>query len=58
MTTDPSSPALTPGDHIERLRAMAFDHGETWDLSDNDQAAIRWALFKLTEPEKQEEEKL
>jgi hypothetical protein len=37
---------------------MAFDHGETWDLSDNDQAAIRWALFKLTEPEKQEEEKL
>jgi hypothetical protein len=37
----------TPRDQIERLRAMATDHGETWDLSDNDRAAIRFALGQI-----------
>ena len=27
-------------EQIERLRTMAEDDGETWDLSDNDKAAI------------------
>lgn len=34
-------------EHLERLQAMADDSGETWDLSENDQAAIRWALESL-----------
>ncbi len=36
----------TNADHYERLKAMAFDRGETWDLSDKDQAAIRFALLQ------------
>jgi hypothetical protein len=31
-------------EHTERLRAMVEDDGETWDLSDNDKAALRMAL--------------
>jgi hypothetical protein len=31
-------------EHTERLRAMLEDDGDTWDLSDNDKAAIRMAL--------------
>lgn len=31
----------------ERLEAMAVDHGETWDLSDNDRAALSWVLAAL-----------
>lgn len=31
-------------DHTERLEAMAEDDGETWDLSDNDRSALRFAL--------------
>lgn len=34
-------------EHIERLQAMAEDDGDTWDLSDNDKAAIRFALKEL-----------
>lgn len=35
----------------ERLEAMAEDHGETWDLSPNDQFAIRIVLDLLREIE-------
>lgn len=28
-------------DQLSRLRTMAEDDGETWDLSENDQAALR-----------------
>jgi hypothetical protein len=31
-------------EHTERLRAMVEDCGETWDLSDNDKAALGMAL--------------
>jgi hypothetical protein len=39
-------------EHIERLEAMTQDDGETWDLSDNDKAAIRYALQQLAEARK------
>ena len=31
-------------EHTERLHAMIEDDHETWDLSDNDRAALRFAL--------------
>jgi hypothetical protein len=31
-------------DAMERLKAMAYDRGETWDLSENDQKALRICL--------------
>jgi NADH pyrophosphatase NudC (nudix superfamily) len=31
-------------EHTERLRAMLEDDGDTWDLSDNDKAALGMAL--------------
>jgi hypothetical protein len=34
----------TPEAKLSRLRAMVSDHGETWDLSGNDQDAIQYAL--------------
>lgn len=30
--------------HLDRLRAMAEDDGQSWDLSPNDKEAIRWAV--------------
>lgn len=35
-------------ENLERLRAMSTDNGQTWDLSDNDQAAIKWALNAIS----------
>lgn len=37
-------------EHRERLEAMVEDNGQTWDLSDNDKAAIRWAIETLDRP--------
>jgi len=34
---------------LSRLRAMATDKGDTWDLSPKDQAAIQYALDRLAE---------
>jgi len=34
-------------DMMSRLRMMATDKGDTWDLSPKDQAAIRYALDRL-----------
>jgi len=34
---------------LSRLRAMATDNGNTWDLSPKDQAAIQYALDQLEE---------
>lgn len=34
--------------HLERLTAMCEPSQVTWDLSDLDMAAIRWAVAKLT----------
>ena len=31
-------------EHERRLESMVNDNGQTWDLSDNDTAAIGWAL--------------
>jgi hypothetical protein len=39
-------------EHTERLRAMLEDDGETWDLSDNDKAAIRMALSAVENSDK------
>jgi hypothetical protein len=36
-------------EQIERLRTMAEDDGETWDLSDNDKAAIVGVLGLVEE---------
>src|SRR5258708_21140230 len=46
-TQEKAAHPQTEQDHIERLRAMESDHGETWDLSENDQAAIRWARHQI-----------
>lgn len=35
-------------DHLERLASMCDPEQVTWDLSDLDMAAIRWAVEKLT----------
>ena len=37
-------------DHLSRLQAMTDDKGETWDLSDNDRAALAWAVELLQVP--------
>jgi hypothetical protein len=37
-------------EQVSRVRMMAEDDGETWDLSDNDKAALRAVLAKLAEP--------
>lgn len=34
-------------EHLERLQAMGEDDGETWDLSENDKAAIRAGAHAL-----------
>lgn len=34
-------------DMLERIEAMAEDDGDTWDLSDNDRAALAWAAREL-----------
>jgi len=34
---------------LSRLRAMATDNGNTWDLSPKDQAAIQYALDQIDE---------
>ena len=39
----------TPKDKLARLRVMADDNGQTWDLSHNDQEAIRFALRLINE---------
>lgn len=52
MTPDarPSTPEMVTfteaerREHTERLEAMVEDDGQTWDLSDNDKAALRFAL--------------
>jgi hypothetical protein len=47
MIGDPDLSVGSPADMAhakERLEAMIEDNGQTWDLSDNDKAAIRWAL--------------
>lgn len=44
--------------HIERLLAMIAPDQQTWDLSDNDVAAIKWAVLevsKLAETPRKEE---
>ena len=38
---------MTRDEHESRLRAMTEDHQQTWDLSPNDVAAIKWALYEL-----------
>lgn len=43
--TPPPDPRLA--EHLERLQAMAEDDGETWDLSPNDQAALRAVLQQV-----------
>jgi hypothetical protein len=45
MTTP--KPDLDGRDHYARLASMMSDRGETWDLSDNDRAAIEWGLNEL-----------
>lgn len=35
-------------EHTERLAAMIEDDGDTWDLSDNDKAALRFAHQAVT----------
>lgn len=37
-------------EHLERLQAMAENDG-TWDLSDNDIAAIKYAVEQITQLE-------
>lgn len=34
-------------EHEYRLRAMIEDKQQTWDLSDNDVASIKWALSEI-----------
>jgi hypothetical protein len=38
---------MTANDHLDRLDAMTDDDQETWDLSSNDVAALRWAAGTL-----------
>ena len=38
---------IQPREHTERLEAMVEDDGDTWDLSDNDKAALRFALAQI-----------
>jgi hypothetical protein len=42
-------PAQTPEDMLSRLRTMATDNGDTWDLSPKDQAAIQYAVDHIAE---------
>lgn len=39
-------------EHEERLHAMLADGQQTWDLSPNDVAAIRWAVNRIDEFER------
>lgn len=39
-------------DQVSRVRLMARDESGTWDLSDNDQAALRAVLARLDHLEK------
>jgi len=36
-------------EHEARLHMMLEDESETWDLSPNDKAAIKWALDRISE---------
>jgi len=45
--------AQTNEDKLSRLRAMVADNGDTWDLSGNDQDAIKFALDRISELESQ-----
>lgn len=38
---------MTLKEAIDRLEAMAVDKGQTWDLSPNDQQAIKLILAEL-----------
>jgi hypothetical protein len=42
--------AETPTEMMDRLIGMASGH-ETWDLSDNDQAAIQYAIDRIAQLE-------
>jgi hypothetical protein len=35
---------MKENEHLERVEAMSTDSGQTWDLSRNDQAALRHVL--------------
>jgi hypothetical protein len=35
---------MNGNEHLERVQAMSEDNGQTWDLSRNDQAALRHVL--------------
>jgi hypothetical protein len=37
----------TDEDKLSRLRQMAIDQGDTWDLSGNDQEAIQYGLDQI-----------
>lgn len=41
------SEKLLPYEHYDRLEAMVEDNGYKWDFSDNDRAALRWALGEI-----------
>jgi hypothetical protein len=43
----PSEQAAEEQEHLDRLQAMTEDEGDTWDLSDNDKLAIRFALDRI-----------
>lgn len=36
-------------EQVERVIQMSRDHGETWDLSANDQAALKAVLLRMSE---------
>jgi hypothetical protein len=38
---------MSDNEHLERVRAMSKDNGQTWDLSANDQTALMHVLDLL-----------
>ncbi len=40
---------MTDEDRLERLEAMAGDTGTTWDFTENDRAALEWAVMMVQE---------